>query len=45
MHYSGIRCQVELNRLVVLAIGALATAACVIFFRYSRLGLAIRALI
>ena len=37
--------RVELNRLVVLAIGALATAACVIFFRYSRLGLAIRALI
>jgi branched-chain amino acid transport system permease protein len=37
--------RVELNRLVVLAIGALATAACVVFFRYSRLGLAVRALI
>jgi branched-chain amino acid transport system permease protein len=37
--------RVELNRLVVLAIGALATAGCVLFFRYSRLGLAIRALI
>jgi len=37
--------RVELNRLVVLGIGAGATAACVLFFRYSRLGLAIRALI
>src|SRR5580692_3816087 len=37
--------RVELNRLVVLAVGALATAGCVVFFRYSRLGLAIRALI
>ena len=37
--------RVELNRLVVLAIGAAATAACVIFFRFSRLGLAVRALI
>jgi branched-chain amino acid transport system permease protein len=40
-----IGARVELNRLVELAIGAAATAACVIFFRYSRLGLAIRALI
>jgi branched-chain amino acid transport system permease protein len=37
--------RVELNRLVVLAIGAAATAACVVFFRVSRMGLAIRALI
>jgi branched-chain amino acid transport system permease protein len=37
--------RVELNRLVVLAIGAAATAACVVFFRFSRMGLAIRALI
>jgi branched-chain amino acid transport system permease protein len=37
--------RVELNRLVVLAVGAIATAACVVFFRYSRLGLAVRALI
>src|ERR1700761_63135 len=37
--------RVELNRLVVLAIGAAATAACVIFFRFNRLGLAVRALI
>jgi branched-chain amino acid transport system permease protein len=37
--------RIELNRLVVLAVGAIATTACVVFFRYSRLGLAIRALI
>jgi branched-chain amino acid transport system permease protein len=37
--------RVELNRLVVLGIGAAATAACVIFFRFSRMGLAVRALI
>ncbi len=37
--------RIELNRLVVLGVGAVATAACVGFFRYSRLGLAIRALI
>jgi branched-chain amino acid transport system permease protein len=37
--------RIELNRLVVLAVGAVATTACVAFFRYSRLGLAIRALI
>jgi branched-chain amino acid transport system permease protein len=37
--------RVEVNRLVVLAIGWAATLACVLFFRLSRLGLAIRALI
>ncbi|WP_454626482.1 branched-chain amino acid ABC transporter permease [Bradyrhizobium cenepequi] len=37
--------RVELNRLVVLAIGAGTTIACVLFFRLSRIGLAIRALI
>jgi len=37
--------RVELNRLVVLAVGAAATVACVIFFRFSRMGLAVRALI
>jgi branched-chain amino acid transport system permease protein len=37
--------RIELNRLVVLAVGAVATTTCVVFFRYSRLGLAIRALI
>lgn len=37
--------RVELNRLVVLGIGVEATAACVIFFRFSRMGLAVRALI
>jgi branched-chain amino acid transport system permease protein len=37
--------RVELNRLVLLGIGAAATAACVVFFRFSRLGLAVRALI
>lgn len=37
--------RVELNRLVVLAVGATATAVCVAFFRFSRLGLAVRALI
>jgi branched-chain amino acid transport system permease protein len=37
--------RVELNRLVVLAVGAGVTAVCILFFRYHRLGLAIRALI
>ena len=37
--------RVELNRIAVLAGGAVATAACVLFFRFSRLGLATRALI
>jgi branched-chain amino acid transport system permease protein len=37
--------RVELNRIVVLAIGSAATLACVLFFRFSRLGLAVRALI
>lgn len=37
--------RVELNRLVVLAVGAGATVLCILFFRYHRLGLAIRALI
>jgi branched-chain amino acid transport system permease protein len=37
--------RVELNRLVVLAVGAATTIACVLFFRLSRIGLAIRALI
>jgi branched-chain amino acid transport system permease protein len=37
--------RVELNRLAVLGVGAAATAACVLFFRFSRLGLATRALI
>lgn len=37
--------RIEMNRLVVLGVGAAATAACVGFFRYSRLGLAVRAVI
>lgn len=37
--------RVELNRLVVLTIGATATAGCVLFFRFNRMGLAVRALI
>jgi branched-chain amino acid transport system permease protein len=37
--------RVELNRLAVLAIGAACTLACVLFFRFSRMGLATRALI
>lgn len=37
--------RVELNRLAVLGLGAVATAACVLFFQFSRFGLATRALI
>ena len=37
--------RVETNRLVAFAIGAAATAACFLFFRVGRLGLATRALI
>lgn len=37
--------RVEASRLVVLGVGVAAATACVLFFRYSRLGLAARALI
>lgn len=37
--------RVELNRLAVLGLGTVATAACVLFFQFSRFGLATRALI
>ena len=37
--------RVEANRLVILAIGLAVTLACVLFFRFGRLGLAARALI
>ncbi len=37
--------HIEANRLFVLGVGAVATGACTLFFRYNRLGLATRALI
>jgi branched-chain amino acid transport system permease protein len=37
--------RVELNRLAVLGLGAIASAGCVLFFQFSRFGLATRALI